>query len=137
MLLAHALEAADERTATALGLAAGSEVVRLETLSEADGRPVSRATSFFDAGRFAGIDKAYAETGSITAALQRFDVSDYLRRQTLISATHATAADLGDLRLSPGAIVLTTVYVNVDPDGVPVQFSETRFAADLVELSVG
>jgi GntR family phosphonate transport system transcriptional regulator len=29
-----------------------------------------------------------------------------------------------------------TVYVNVDPDGRPVQFAETRFAADLVELSV-
>ena len=47
-----------------------------------------------------------------------------------------SAADLADLRLSPGAIVLVTVDVNVDPDGAPVQFSETRFAADLVELSV-
>ncbi len=47
------------------------------------------------------------------------------------------AADLADLRLSAGAIVLVTVYINVDPAGLPVQFSETRFAADLVELSVG
>ena len=132
----HAVEPADERTAEALGLAPGAEVVRLETLSEADGRPVSRATSFFDAARFAGIEKAYADSGSITIALKSFGISDYFRRSTLISARHASAADLADLRLSPGAIVLVTVYVNVDPDGVPVQFSETRFAADLVELSV-
>ena len=110
--------------------------MRLETLSEADGRPVSRATSFFDAARFAGIEKAYADSGSITIALKSFGISDYFRRSTLISARHASDADLADLRLSPGAIVLVTVYVNVDPDGVPVQFSETRFAADLVELSV-
>ena len=136
MLLSHAVEAADQRTAEALGLALGAEVVRLETLSEADGRPVSRATSFFDAARFAGIEKAYADHGSITIALKSFGISDYFRRSTLISARHASDADLANLRLSPGAIVLVTVYANVDPDGVPVQFSETRFAADLVELSV-
>ena len=136
ILLSHAVEAADQRTAEALGLAPGAEVVRLETLSEADGRPVSRATSFFDAVRFAGIEKAYADSGSITIALKSFGISDYFRRSTLISARHASDADLADLRLSPGAIVLVTVYANVDPDGVPVQFSETRFAADLVELSV-
>ena len=136
ILLDHAVEAADQRTAEALGLAPDAEVTRLETLSEADGRPVSRATSYFDARRFGGIEGLYRESGSITMALKSFGISDYFRRSTLISARHASAADLADLRLSPGAIVLVTVYVNIDPDGVPVQFSETRFAADLVELSV-
>lgn len=136
ILLTHALEPADQRTSEALGLAQGAMVTRLETLSEADGRPVSRATSFFEALRFPGIEKAYAESGSITAALKSFGISDYFRHSTLISARHASDADLADLRLSPGAIVLVTTYANVDPDGVPVQFSETRFAADLVELSV-
>lgn len=136
ILLDHAVVSADERTAEALGIEPGAKVVRLETLSEADGRPVSRATSFFDATRFASINKAYAENGSITIALKSFGISDYFRRSTQISARHASEPDLADLRLSPGAIVLVTVYVNVDPEGTPVQFSDTRFAADLVELSV-
>jgi GntR family transcriptional regulator, phosphonate transport system regulatory protein len=136
ILLDHAVVSADERTAEALGIEPGAKVVRLETLSEADGRPVSRATSFFDATRFASINKAYAENGSITIALKSFGISDYFRRSTQISARHASESDLADLRLSPGAIVLVTVYVNVDPEGTPVQFSDTRFAADLVELSV-
>jgi GntR family phosphonate transport system transcriptional regulator len=136
ILLDHAVESADERTAEALGIEPGAKVVRLETLAEADGRPVSRATSFFDAKRFPWINNAYAESGSITIALKSFGVSDYFRRSTQISARHASESDLADLRLSPGAIVLVTVYVNVDPDGAPVQFAETRFAADLVELSV-
>lgn len=135
-LLRHSAEPADARTAEALKLSPGSTVIRLETLSEADGRPVSRATSFFNAERFEGIDKAYAQSGSITAALRDFGIADYFRRSTLISARHAEAGDLADLRLSPGAIVLVTVYVNVDPDGAPVQYSETRFTADLVELAV-
>lgn len=136
ILLDHAAEPATERVAEALGVAPGGQVVRLETVSEADGRPVSRATSFFDAKRFGRIQDAYAESGSITVALKGLGISDYFRRSTQISARHASDKDLADLRLSPGAIVLVTVYVNVDPEGRPVQFSETRFAADRVELSV-
>lgn len=136
ILLDQSVERADERTAEALGLVAGVKVIRLETLSEADGRPVSRATSFFAWDRFEGIGKIYAESGSVTTALKSFGISDYFRHSTLISARHACDADLADLKLSAGAIVLVTVYVNVDPEGRPLQFSETRFAADLVELSV-
>lgn len=136
ILLDHAVERANERVAEALGLEVGDDVVRLETVSEADGRPVSRATSFFDAKRFAWINSAYAESGSMTMALKSLGVSDYFRRSTQISARHASDTDLADLRLSPGAIVLVTVYANVDQEGRPVQFSETRFAADRVELSV-
>ncbi|GLS31892.1 GntR family transcriptional regulator, phosphonate transport system regulatory protein [Mesorhizobium albiziae] len=136
VLLADAVEPAGERVAEALGLAAGSNVIRLETLSEADGRPVSRATSWFDAKRFAGFARHYAKTGSITASFQKFGIDDYFRHSTLVSARHADAADLTDLKLSPGAIVLVAIAVNVDPKGKPIQFAETRFAADRVELTV-
>ena len=135
-LLAHAVEPATARVAEALDLADGAPAIRLETVSEADGRPVSRATSWFDAGRFAGFAEDFADAGSITLAFRRHGVEDYFRKSTLVSARHADDADLGDLRLAPGAIVLVTVAVNVDPEGRPVQFSETRFAADRVELSV-
>ncbi|MGO4843153.1 UTRA domain-containing protein, partial [Rhizobiaceae sp. 2RAB30] len=81
-------------------------------------------------------ETAYAETGSITLAFRRFGVDDYFRKSTFVSARHADAADLADLKLSPGAIVLVAVAINVDTDGRPIQFSETRFAADRVELTV-
>jgi GntR family phosphonate transport system transcriptional regulator len=135
-LLSHAIEPATSRVAEALDLPQGAPVLRLETMGEADGRPVSRATSFFHANHFAGFENAFAQSGSITAALQEFGVSDYVRRSTLVSARHADSADLADLRLSPGAIVLVTVAINETLDGSPLQFSETRFAADRVELSV-
>ncbi|CCV16295.1 putative DNA-binding transcriptional regulator of phosphonate uptake and biodegradation [Mesorhizobium sp. STM 4661] len=136
VLLEAAVEPASRRVADALSLARGSEVIRLEVRGEADGRPVSRATSWFEAGRFSGIDAAMAETGSVTASLERFGVSDYLRQSTVLSARHADAADLADLDLQPGAIVLVTVAVNVTPDGQPIQFAETRFPAERVELKL-
>src|SRR5262245_20662074 len=135
-LLAYAAEPASQRVADALGLADGAPVLRRETLSEADRRPLSRATAWFDAGRFAGFELTYAETQSVTAAFKHYGIDDYFRRSTIVSARHADPADLADLKLSPGAIVLVTVAINVEIDGRPIQFAETRFAADRVELSV-
>ncbi len=135
-LLDHADEDADPRVAAALGLEPGAPVLRVETMSEADGRPISRATSWFEAARFDGIAQDIAETGSVTLAYRRYGVEDYFRLSTTVSARHADADDLSALRLAPGAIVLVTVAVNVDVEGRPIQFSETRFAADRVELAV-
>ncbi len=135
-LLIHALEPSEGRVAEALGLATGTPVLRMETLSEVDGRPLSRGTSWFDAGRFPGFEKAYADTQSITAAFRRYGIEDYVRRSTVVSARHADPADLDALGLAPGAIVLVTVAVNDDMQNQPIEFAETRFAADRVELSV-
>lgn len=135
-LLSHEVGPATARVAEALGLAEGAPVLHMETLSETDGRPLSRASSWFDAERFAGFEKAYAETQSVTAAFRQYGVDDYLRRSTIVSARHADPADLADLKLAPGAIVLVTTAINVDTQGRPIQFAEARFAADRVELSL-
>ena len=112
-------------------------VLRLETLSEADGQPLSRATSYFDAARFAGIESRLCqETRSITAVIQGIRRRRLFPPLDAVSARHADAADLADLRLSPGAIVLVTVAVNEDPAGIPVEFSESRFAASRIEFSI-
>jgi len=134
--LSHAIEPAAGRVADALQLAPDAPVLRLETVSEADGRRVSRGTSWFDATRFPGFADVFAETGSITASFARFGVDDYVRRSTLVSGRHADAEDLDSLKLSPGAIVLVTIAINDDLDGRPIQFSETHFSADLVELTI-
>ncbi|MDH6230818.1 GntR family phosphonate transport system transcriptional regulator [Mesorhizobium soli] len=135
-LLRHVVEPAPARVAEALQLEAGAPVHRLETLSEADGRSVSRGTGWIDASRFPGFADVFVETGSITASFARFGVDDYVRRSTLVSARHADAEDLETLKLSPGAIVLVTIAINDDLDGRPIQFSETHFSADLVELTI-
>jgi len=135
-LLESAEEAASEAVADNLGIAIGNPVIRLDTVSEADGVPVSRATSWFDANRFAGIDKAFGEHASITKALAACGVTDYVRQSTVIEARHASGEDIQLLRLSAGAIVLVTRAVNADSDDNPIQYAESRFAADRVELKI-
>lgn len=135
-MLGTFIEPATEWIAAALGLAAGDAVVRVESLGKADGVPVSRATSWFEAVRFEGVAEFYSKTGSITAALAACGVSDYRRASTTIDGRHADESDTRDLQLAPGAIVLVTRAINCDLSGEPIQCSVTRFAADRVELSV-
>ncbi|WP_206110021.1 phosphonate metabolism transcriptional regulator PhnF [Peteryoungia ipomoeae] len=136
LLLASAVEAASSETARRLGLEPGAEVIRLDGIRKADGRPVSRSTMWFPADRFAGIDRAFAQTGSITQALAACGIDDYLRDLTEISATHAEPDDVVELRLTPGAIVLVTRAVNTDLQGRPIQYAMTRFPADRVQFTV-
>lgn len=135
-LLSHRREGASAEIAEALGLAEGADVIRLELLGSADDVPVSRSTSWFSAVRFPDIADHFVRTGSITKALKRADVHDYSRASTTIEARHADEVDTTDLRLSPGAIVLIARAVNVDLNGAPMQYSQTRFAADRITLSI-
>ncbi|WP_349357913.1 phosphonate metabolism transcriptional regulator PhnF [Stappia sp.] len=129
-------EPASEAVAKALHLAPDTPVIRLESVGEADGTSLSRATSWFDADRFAELPAHYARDPSITRALAACGVTDYVRVATEISAAPATSADRADLGLQPGAVVLVTIAVNADPQGRPIQYSRTRFAAERVRLAV-
>ncbi len=135
-LLASAEEKADAEIARWLQVQPGEDVIRLETRGEADGRPVSRATSWFPADRFATIGEVYRDTGSITKAYRELGLADYIRARTEVTAMHADTGDLTDLGLSPGAIILITRAMNTDLDGIPVQYSITRFPADRVQFTI-
>jgi GntR family transcriptional regulator, phosphonate transport system regulatory protein len=135
-LLSSRVERATARLAQALAVKPGTRVIRNESLSFADGRPLARATGWYPETRFTGIDQAYRETGSVTAALQRFGIEDYSRASTRISARHATADEAQLLKLAPGSIVLVSDAVDVDTEGVPIHAMLTRFPADRIELVV-
>lgn len=136
ILLSSSREVATPDLIERLQLSQGDEVLRLDGVRTADGRAVSRSTMWFPAERFAGIDKTFAETGSITRALSACGVDDYLRDVTEISAVHAEPDDVAHLELTPGAIVLVTHAVNTDPEGRPIQFAVTRFPADRVQFTI-
>ncbi|GEO85389.1 phosphonate metabolism transcriptional regulator PhnF [Ciceribacter naphthalenivorans] len=136
LLLSSGREPASEDVARRLKLAIGEPVIRLDALRKADGRPLSRTTTWFPAERFHGIDVAFRRRGSITCALEDLGVADYLREVTEISAIHAEPDDVADLALTPGAIVLVTRALNTDMDGIPMQYAVTRFPADRVEFTI-
>lgn len=135
-LLASRIEDATAGVAQALGLKLGAKVTRLDTLSSADGRPLSRATSWLDHRRFPDFADRFVKTQSITAALKASGVLDYARASTHISARHADAEETKLLALAPGAILLVSEAIDTDADGKPIQYVLSRFPAERMELAV-
>jgi GntR family phosphonate transport system transcriptional regulator len=126
---------ANQREAEALQLE--SKTVHVyEGLSLADGQPIAVFRSVFPAERFPRMLESLKETRSVTKALQAHGVTDYTRAQTSLTSKAASATIALHLRLREGDPVLRTVGVNVDSDGIPVEYGRTWFAGDRVTLTV-
>lgn len=127
--------AATPRQAEALMLGAAARLVVLETTHAADGVPLSWASVGFPLPRFAGIDAAFS--GSVTQALASYGVTDYTRAWTRLGADIASDKDALRLGIATGRPVIVMESVNVDANGVPVQWALSRFAGDRVRIDLG
>jgi GntR family transcriptional regulator, phosphonate transport system regulatory protein len=127
---------ADAREAEALTLALGAEVHVVEGLSLADGVPLALFRSVFPANRFPKLLFALEASNSVTAALAACGLKDYTRASTRLTAKTADALQALHLRLPEGAPLLRSDAVNVDTEGVAVEYGLTWFAGDRVTLTV-
>lgn len=134
-VLASATEPAPPQVVEQLRMT-GELGVRVETLQIVDGRPLSVGTHWFDAGRLPDIAAALRRSGSVTAALRAHGIEDYVRASTAISARHATVAEAAELDLEPGGMVLVARALDTLPDGTPLQYAISRFAAGRVVLDI-
>jgi len=135
-LLSSSLENAGTTAAAALGIRPGAKVIRLETLSLADGRPLSRATSILPYRLFPDIAGRFAAMRSFTAVFASYGLADYARASTRISARHADVEETELLGLAPGAILLVSEAVDMDSAGNPISYALSRFPAERMELVV-
>src|SRR5262249_42617251 len=110
--------------------------LEVHDLREADDVVVTLNTRFFPAPRFAGLDAAIAELGSISQALRRYGVVDYTRRRTRVHARGATPEEAKWLAIAPGEAGRGVEAVNVDLDGVPIEASRSRSAGGQFQLII-
>jgi len=127
---------ADPREAEALGLHPGDKVHVYEGLSLADSVPIAVFRSVFSATRFPDLLDHLTETPSVTAALRAHGLPDYTRATTEVTAKRASATVATHLQIAAGDPILRTVSLNVDPEGVPVEYGRTWFAGDRVAFTV-
>lgn len=126
----------DTREAEALRLNDGEQVHVYEGISLADDSPVALFKSVFPATRLPQMLVDLAETKSVTQALARGGVHDYTRAETRLTAKLATATQALNLHIQDGAPILRTQSINIDTDGVPVEFGLTWFAGDRISLVI-
>lgn len=135
-VLASEVVPAEGRVARMLRIMPGEQVTRLDMLSRADGKELLVCTHYFPKERFPGIDDLYRELGSVTRCFAHYGLVDYVRRETRITARMPSTRDAEFLGQSRNRPVLVVESVNVDPEGVPVEYGLTRWASDRVEFVV-
>lgn len=130
------LPAAPEEAAQ-LELPPGAAVHVLENVALIDNVPSAHSRCFFPADRLPGFADAMRAHGSITAALRVDGVDAYTRAWTRVSAGRADGTIARHLQMVEGAPVLHTTALNRSAAGWPVEYANTAFCGDRVELLVG
>ncbi|MDF1792255.1 MAG: phosphonate metabolism transcriptional regulator PhnF [Thalassobaculaceae bacterium] len=125
---------ATKEVATRLQLPVGTAVLKVETVGQVDDRPLSFGTNWFPARRFPEFSEVYDASHSITRVMEHHGIPNYARAVTKVTARmpDVTEAEiLGQPRTRP---VLFVEAINVDSEGVPVQLSNVRYAADRFQM---
>lgn len=135
-LLSHTVEPADEMLATTLKVDLGTPMLRIESIRYADKIPVSTGTNWYVANRFPTLVEIFEQTGSITDALRENGLTDYTRRETVISAENAGPMDAERLEISVGAALLTIEAINDDLSKTPFNLTFSRMVASRVQLKI-
>ena len=82
------------------------------------------------------VSASSSEVASVTEALRRAGVADYIRAETRITAERANPTQALHLGLREGDPLLRTTALNTATDGTPVEYGRTWFAGDRVTLTV-
>ena len=122
--------------AQALDVSLGRALLYLRVLGEGAGQALHVSERYFPLPRFALLSEVVQKSGSITEAFAQHGVPDYLRRESRISA-RLPEKDVATMLEQPGnRPVLLVTSVNVDTQGMPIEYARTWFAGDRVTLTV-
>lgn len=127
---------APREIAEPLKIETAAVVIRLDVLNLSNGVPICLASNWFPARRFPDIIEAYRATGSISGAFARYGLNNYRRLRTSVIARMPSRKDADILRQPPNRPVLIAESINGDEAGVVVQFSQSRFAGDRVQITL-
>ena len=126
----------DAKETEALGISPGDTVVVYEGLSLAADAPIAQFQSVFPHARVPDMARVLNEVTSVTDALKRCGIPDYVRAETRINAVPANATQALHLRIREGDPVIRTTGINTELGGEPIEFGTTWFAGDRVTLTL-
>lgn len=127
---------ANADVAARLNLHPGEAVLEMCVVAYADKLPVSVVMRSCSAMRFPGLTEKFAATGSFTAALKDYGVTDYWRRSTDITARMPTEAEARLLQQSRLTPVLAYAGEDIDADGAIISCQIGCFASERVVVTV-
>jgi GntR family phosphonate transport system transcriptional regulator len=128
--------AADAAERRHLALPKNAQVTVAESVSHADGIPVTYSRMVFPAARLPDLPQALRDAPSVTAALARCGVADYHRLWTRLTAERPGVLIARHLRMPETSPVLRSESLDADAEGRPVEYGISWFCSERVQLVV-
>jgi GntR family phosphonate transport system transcriptional regulator len=128
--------AADATERRHLALPRGAQVHIAESVSHADGVPVTYKRMAFPAARLPTLPQALRDAPSITAALAHCGIADYQRLWTRLTAERPGAMIARHLRMPESNPVLRSESLDVGAMGEPVEYGISWFCSERIQLVV-
>jgi len=122
--------------ARALHIEPNDPIIWVRKLSYADDRAISLSESSFAKRRFEGFLDVYKQRQSVTATFAYFGIFDYTRKNTRITARMPSVDEMELLKLPRNRPILVTESVNIDTDGLPIEYGRTAFHGEVVQLVI-
>ncbi|WP_353181391.1 phosphonate metabolism transcriptional regulator PhnF [Bosea sp. (in: a-proteobacteria)] len=129
-------QAADAAICEHLAVAAGAELLRVETLLWVEGQPLGINCNHYPLARLPGLEAAMRQTASSTEALKRAGVPDYTRKKTLIIGRLPSEREARLLQVARSRPVLEIQKIDIDGDGTPICYGVGCHAADRIQFFV-
>ena len=119
-----------------LALSLGTPVIRLECVSSVDSTPLAHAIHYLPATRFHGLAELFAQKHSLTDCFHSYQITDYTRKFTRITAKMPGAKVAQHLKQPSNRPLLVTENVDIDAGGQPIEYGITSFCGHRVQLLV-
>ena len=123
-----------EDVANILRLGPGAETWRITALSFANDEPLSLGRIFHPAERFPDILDRRKETADMKLVYLEYGIETYFRQSTWISTRIPTEHEAHLLQIDLCDPVIVSQKVDVDVDGMPIEYNETIFSGRKTRL---
>ncbi len=127
---------AEMRVAEILQIKVGAPIVFLERLAIVNEQPIGIGRHRFSFERLPYFADMYRSRQSITGTLRDSGIPDYVRAWTKVVAQMPSVAECDLLQMPKHVPLLVTQSLNHDGLGQPLEFGDSRTAADRAELHI-
>jgi GntR family transcriptional regulator, phosphonate transport system regulatory protein len=124
----------DKEIAQILEIGAGKYAWRITALSFANDEPLSLGCIFHPADRFPDIVERRRKSADMTVVYAGYGIENYARQSTWISTRIPTEDEADLLAIDLHDPVIVSQKVDVDAEGVPIEYNETIFSGRKTRL---
>ena len=112
------------------------EIQLLETVGNINHIPTVMTKRIISNKRFPNFTEIFKQKLSVTKTLELCGVTDYTRSSTIIVAEQADVIKANLLNCNVNCPLIKTTYVNKDLSGIPIEYSETWFVGERIQLTL-